>query len=391
MNNNLIAGHIRFEQMIGVGTVDVNFAKDKNAYVLIGENGVGKTKFLESLFATLLITNHYVRTLTTLEADYPPVFPFGQFIINGNSSVITKPTKKGTYGYIGYSWDNINLPIKHNFPIVYIATSNRETVYGRDDCMNELGNKNYRRTSYIKHLMSCFEGEDNRLKHLNMMVNLDRWIIQRAQSTNKFQAQEDNREVEITTLLEVLNKIDSRIDNEFLEVSGDNRVFIKIENQKRELSELSSGFTSILKILQAIIAGYSYFTNETQIQNVRGFVLIDEIESHLHNEWQVKIVPLLKEIFPNTTFVITTHSSLVISQLEQGEAYRLQRESDGIVYGRKIQNPNKITFIDLMQNAFGIDLNKLKIDRAKKSHNKDSKAAILALIDKELARLENKL
>lgn len=110
-------------------------------------------------------------------------------------------------------------------------------------------------------------------------------------------------------------------------------MFIKIENQKRELSELSSGFTSILKILQSIISNYSYFTNETDLRNVRGFVLIDEIESHLHHQWQVKIVPLLKELFPNTTFYITTHSSLIISQLNHGEAYRLQRKEDGIVYG----------------------------------------------------------
>lgn len=188
-------------------------------------------------------------------------------------------------------------------------------------------------------------------------------------------------------MLELLHKIDPRIDSKFLEISG-LRVFIKIENNKRELSELSSGFVSILKIIQTIIAGYSYFTNEVQIANVRGIVLIDEIESHLHNEWQIKIIPLLKRLFPNTTFFITTHSSLVISQLEDGEAYRLQREADGVVYGKAIPHPNNASFIDLLNEAFNVDLNKLKIERAQgqSESQKAAKQALLKLVQQKLAK-----
>ena len=230
------------------------------------------------------------------------------------------------------------------------------------------------------------------MRDLNSDINIQEWIIQRAQSSNPYQSKEDNREIEITTLLKLLNQIDERIDADYLEISGDNRVFIKIENQKRELSELSSGFTSIFKIIQAIIAGYSYFTNEVQIANVRGIVLIDEIESHLHNEWQVKIIPLLKQLFPNTTFFITTHSSLVISQLEDGEAYRLQRETDGVVYGKAIAHPSNASFIDLLNEAFNVDLNKLKIERAQgqSESQKAAKQALLELVQQELAKGKEK-
>ncbi|WLI78241.1 AAA family ATPase [Kosakonia sp. H02] len=86
-----------------------------------------------------------------------------------------------------------------------------------------------------------------------------------------------------------------------------------------------------LKLVQAIVSGYSYFTNETNIQKVKGIVFIDEIESHLHLSWQANIIPLLKKLFPNTTFYITTHSSIVLAQLKEGEAYNLYRDSDGIV------------------------------------------------------------
>ncbi|MDE4022546.1 AAA family ATPase, partial [Glaesserella parasuis] len=187
------------------------------------------------------------------------------------------------------------------------------------------------------------------------------------------------------------HKIDHRIDKDFLEISGDNRVFLKIENQKREISELSSGFTSILKIIQSIIAGYSYFTNELQIANVPGIVLIDEIESHLHNKWQANIIPLLKDLFPKTIFFITTHSSIVISQLNHGEAYRLKRcEDDGVVYAELIDYPSKVSFIDLLNDAFDVNLNQLKINRAQEEGQQEAKKTLLKLVQQELANLEAK-
>ena len=224
-----------------------------------------------------------------------------------------------------------------------------------------------------------------------MENDLEEWIIQRARSANPYQANEDNRKIEIDTLLFLLNQFDGRIAPDFLEIKGDDRIFIKLDNQKRELSELSSGFTSILKIMQSIVAGYSYFTNEQQIANVRGVVLIDEIESHLHNEWQIKIVPLLKKLFPNTTFFITTHSSLVISQLEQGEAYRLVRsKEDGVVYGEMIDYPSNASFVDLLNEAFGVDLNKKKIERVQERDQEQAKKALLELVRQELGGLGDK-
>lgn len=46
-----------------------------------------------------------------------------------------------------------------------------------------------------------------------------------------------------------------------------------------------------------------------------GIVLIDEVELHLHPAWQRNILPRLKDTFPNVQFFITTHSPLVLSQL----------------------------------------------------------------------------
>ena len=46
-----------------------------------------------------------------------------------------------------------------------------------------------------------------------------------------------------------------------------------------------------------------------------GIVLIDEIELHMHPSWQRKIISVLQEIFPNVQFIITTHSPMVLGEL----------------------------------------------------------------------------
>lgn len=46
-----------------------------------------------------------------------------------------------------------------------------------------------------------------------------------------------------------------------------------------------------------------------------GVALIDEIELHLHPAWQKTVLPRLLQTFPNVQFVVTTHSPLVVAQL----------------------------------------------------------------------------
>lgn len=52
-----------------------------------------------------------------------------------------------------------------------------------------------------------------------------------------------------------------------------------------------------------------------------GIVLIDEIEAHLHPNWQRKIIPLLTKIFPHIQFFITTHSPQVVSSVSSESVF----------------------------------------------------------------------
>ncbi len=384
-------GPIEFEGVRGVGTMRVDFEPGQQVYALIGENGVGKTKFLECLFATLLSSHQYSKRLDTwgLGPDRY-CLPYGKTtktilirlgILDSKISNETSAEEKIELMKL------TDLPYEHFSPFVYLAANERGIIQNKNsNGTTLLGTWEARRYTYLSEFIYLFVLENGRdkIKSLNMNTDIGKWLVLRAQSANPYQNQEDNREIEIKVLLKLLNQIDNRIDPKFLEIDGANNVGIKIEGEKRQLSELSSGFTSLLKVIQSIIAGYGYLTNAEDLDQVQGIVLIDEIESHLHTSWQLKILPLLKRLFPNTTFVVSTHSPIIISSLAEGEAYRLQRDADGVVRGQKIPRPNQTALVDLLQDAFGVKVNEAKLERLANNDQQAAKAELLRWVQEEL-------
>jgi len=62
-----------------------------------------------------------------------------------------------------------------------------------------------------------------------------------------------------------------------------------------------------------------------------------------------------------------------LTQLEQGEAYRLARDEDGVVRSNVITEPAKVAFIDMLNDAFNIDLNQIKRQRMSAQQQKQTK------------------
>jgi hypothetical protein len=60
-------------------------------------------------------------------------------------------------------------------------------------------------------------------------------------------------------------------------------------------------------------------------------VLIDEIDLHLHPRWQRTIMEFLTERFPNTQFIVTAHSPLVVQSAQDANIVLLRREGDRVV------------------------------------------------------------
>jgi len=62
---------------------------------------------------------------------------------------------------------------------------------------------------------------------------------------------------------------------------------------------------------------------ENVLTETEGIVLIDELDLHLHPEWQRRVISDLKRIFPKVQFIATTHSPFIIQETEEGELIKL--------------------------------------------------------------------
>lgn len=95
---------------------------------------------------------------------------------------------------------------------------------------------------------------------------------------------------------------------------------------------LSSGFKSIISIIFGIIKEIETRFTEPRLKarDFDGIIVIDEIDLHLHPEWQGKISNILKKAFPSAQFILTTHSPHVIQTALKGEVIALERDGNDV-------------------------------------------------------------
>lgn len=83
--------------------------------------------------------------------------------------------------------------------------------------------------------------------------------------------------------------------------------------------QLSDGVRSMLA-LAADVAFRCFLLNPHLGANAAsespGIVLIDEIDLHLHPEWQFEVLPCLRNAFPRVQFIVSTHSPQVLASIE---------------------------------------------------------------------------
>jgi energy-coupling factor transporter ATP-binding protein EcfA2 len=95
----------------------------------------------------------------------------------------------------------------------------------------------------------------------------------------------------------------------------------------------------------------------SSLVDIPGIVLIDEIDLHLHPEWQRTILPSLANAFPKLQFICTSHSPLVASAVRRENVFVTTRDEEGLatikqieekIYGRSAEQL-------LLSSYFGLD------------------------------------
>jgi len=107
------------------------------------------------------------------------------------------------------------------------------------------------------------------------------------------------------------------------------QVFVMADGTIVPLDYVSQGMISVIAWIGTLLQRmYAVRANSPDPTKEPAVVLIDEIDAHLHPEWQQEIVVRLKSNFPNVQFIATTHSPLVVAGLRREEVFVATRDME---------------------------------------------------------------
>ena len=103
-------------------------------------------------------------------------------------------------------------------------------------------------------------------------------------------------------------------------------IFDQHTRTRLQVAQLSQGYQSMLALAmdfsrRLCLAGGS---NDSE-----AIMLIDEVDLHLHPSWQQRIVLDLRRTFPNTQFILTTHSPEILTTVRNENIRILKQDSEG--------------------------------------------------------------
>lgn len=125
----------------------------------------------------------------------------------------------------------------------------------------------------------------------------------------------------------------------------DKILWVKVNNHTPVPFHLiSQGFKNIFAWIGHFMKRLAEANNYVaEFMNAPAIVLIDEIDTYLHPKWQINMLRVLAEKFPNTQFIVSTHAPLMANHLPtESKAVYIVKENEILevphIYGKEISS-----------------------------------------------------
>lgn len=111
----------------------------------------------------------------------------------------------------------------------------------------------------------------------------------------------------------------------YLKRDEDRGVYIVDNELETPLSRHSDGYRSIFATAVDLLRG---LMGGIDVLDAQGVVLIDEVETHLHPRWKMRVMTALRKALPRVQFIVTTHDPLCLRGMGKGEVQVMVRDPD---------------------------------------------------------------
>lgn len=299
---------------------DLKLSFDSNFNIICGKNGIGKTTILDCL-AQSFSNKPILSRSSNSEA--------GEWIIEGMKEDIAykqkidiidfEPMPKNQR-YIG----NANLQLSEK---VIVFKTHRDILYSAIRAINPDIRKDT--ANYVNEIL---KGSNS--------IDIKQWFIHRylfshIPEKGLTETQTNNYDLAVSCF----SKLNEQILFSHV-ISDSYDIMLDTPNGKVYFEYLSSGYKSCLAVILGLIKEieFRYKNPGIKVQDFDGIIIIDEIDLHLHPEWQATMYLILKEILPNAQIFTSTHSPHVIQIAKPSEIIALIADEEGKIYRNDIIN-----------------------------------------------------
>ena len=350
--------------------------------VILGDNNTGKTTLLRclaSLEATIFnpkySQDHYIPKIMKM---------FGSgFIYNLPATAIINSTI--------FFQDNDKFSSK-KWRVKAQAVDEGGTYYSSNNSATEGGSFNNliiygygasRRMS--RSALSDTDNEDNTASLFNDQVtlsNIEEWILQIDYASK---SNDSNMSQRATFRLSQIREIlcqgllpdvkDFRCTSSDIDGKIQNFVEFNTDYGWVSLRDLGYGYQSITTwVIDLAKKLFERYPDSKSPLHQPAIVLVDEIDLHLHPEWQRKIIQFLSEQFPQTQFIVTAHSPLIVQSADNINLVLLEKHEDHIVIKQRpeIKTFKGWTVEEILTELMGLDNRILSDDYLSLIHDFDN-------------------
>ena len=298
---------LKIENVGGISSLSIE-KFDPKLNIICGENGIGKTNILDSIAHCFSQLSNFilkrksncVNGYITIVCDFNRIEPYTCLI----ESFEPRDYNQNPYDFRSKLLANFDSNYSN---LIYFKT---ERLFSH---------------KWISSL-EIYDEVENHLKNLDgvsIQLAKDWFIKNELLSSQPYTNDNDKNSIELAKkAFGILNKSYS-----FSALKQDMEIYINTPTGIIPYEYLSSGFKTCITIVWGIIREVQVRFPDIFVKDFNGVVLIDEIELHLHPEWQGKICNALTTLFPNIQFIISTHSPHVIQTAEANEVIALSRKN----------------------------------------------------------------
>ena len=312
--------------------------------VILGNNGVGKTtllrclnrmelrldKYVDVAFPFRLSQNQDAETLQELE------------VLRSNGAVIYTKIVSGN-SLSDIKSNRCEKLIEHPFKsmVGYALEGQRKELCGLI-CYGYGATRKMGKTFLSDSLSS--DNSASLFSDNATLINAEEWLLQTDYAIKATPSEKGllhsatsnaRREKHYNQIFEVLKRILPDVEDIRIELDEDiERPIAKFLTPFGwvRLSSLGLGYrTTIAWMVDLAVRLFKRYPDSEDPLAEPAIVLVDEIDLHMHPQWQRTIMEFLTERFPNTQFIVTAHSPLVVQAAQDANIVLLRREGDRVV------------------------------------------------------------